>query len=524
MADLRVGEVKAGRGGQKYVYVGGSPKDRKSWATFESVKDYLPKEASFIERVGRGVSDVTQGIKQLGLQVDEAISPKGAPDAPKLGTADEYTAQVEDEISSYESANPGFDGGRMLGNVGATAPAGLLGGGAGLMSILRAGASGAAAGGAQFVPEDGSRAVNAGAGGILGAGVQTLPAGFAALKNAAKPSPTMAAAADDAMNLGVRPTPAQATGSRTLQRLEMGMENTAGGGLAMEQLGRKNQRAINREIAKKLGSNSETLDREVLGRARDQASKWYDFALKGETFKADQVFTSELDDIVKKFNPPGAELGEDVMKRINALKALTSVDATDYQAARSAIGRDAVSAYRAGNSGKAMALDALQEAYDDLAARNLPSHKLDYFNKARERVRILKTVEKAADPTSGNISTQKLVNAIRQKDPGFYYYGKGDNPLAEVTNAGYFLKSGPDSGTASRAGSMLAPGVLGGAYGYTQGGPEGAMYGMLAGTALPYALTKGYLGLTAPQGILGAAAQRGLNYAIPAAGGLLAGP
>lgn len=509
MADLKFGTVEDG-----YVYLGGDPKDQKSWALHSDVKDYLQKEPTFLESLGRGASDVTQGLKQIGLQAKDLVTG---------GTsAKEYTKEKTDELGLYEQGSKGLDAGRILGNIGMTLPASRATGGAGLSSILRASGAGAGAAGANFVPEGESRLQNMAMGGILGGGLQSLPVGARAVWNKMRPGPssTMAEAAQSAQAIGVKPTPAQESGSRTLQRLEAGLENTAGGGAAMEQANRANQTAINKEIGKRLGVNTDKLDRKSLDKALTGIEAKYDSALGGTTLKPDTQFTDDLAKIGDHFQAPGSKLPKAIQDAIDDPKFLEPMSAKDYNKARSLYGKNAVEAHRGGRVAEAEAWDALQEAVDELAKRNLPAGKASELDAAREGYRILKTVEKAADPITGNVSPQKLVNAIRQKDPRGFLYGRGDNPLLDVADAASFLKQAPDSFTASRAGMMLAPSILGGAYGGYQGGPEGAAKGAVLGTALPYALAKGYL--NAPRSILGTPAAK--NYLYPAVGSMAGVP
>ena len=502
MASPKVFDVVDG-----YYFKGGDPNQESSWVKYDPKVGFAkPEKPTFTESVGRGAMDVAQGLKQIV-------------------SGEDYTKKVEDEISLYEAGQGGdMDWGRLTGNVAATAPASMIAGGAGATSILRAGAAGAAAGGSQFVKEGDSRGENALVGGILGAGVQSIPAGYQALKNVSKPSATRAAAASAAESMNVRPTPAQQTGSRTLQRIEAGMENTAGGGVAMEQLGRANQKSINKEIAKRLGIDSDVLDRQTLGKALDKIEGMYSSALGNVTLKPDAKFVNDLAKVGTEFSAPGTKLPTAIKDAIDDPRFLEPMSARDYNRARSLYGKNAVEAYRAGKSTEAQAWDALQEAVDEMAKRNLPADKAASLDKAREGYRILKTVEKAADPHTGNVSPQKLVNSIRQKDPRGFLYGRGDNPLMDVADSAAFLKQPPDSFTASRMAGMVAPSILGGAYGAHEGGPQGAAAGFLLGTAAPYALTKGYLGLTKPQSILGAGAQRTLPYLYPAMGSAAAQP
>lgn len=147
--------------------------------------------------VGRGMNDVGQGLKQMGLQIAEGY--ENAPAWKKallamtnpglalnasmtskqqekgaLPSSEKYTADVQDELASYEPLredSPYLTGtGRIAGNIlAAPVPSGtastLLG------KVGLAALSGGAQGAAQFVPEGGSRLENTALGASVGAAI-----------------------------------------------------------------------------------------------------------------------------------------------------------------------------------------------------------------------------------------------------------------------------------------------------------------------------------------------------------------
>lgn len=116
-----------------------------------------------IESLGRGMADVTQGVKQRVLQaVDSDI-------------ADTYTKEKTDENELYAKGQGGeFDPARLSGNLMFTAPANAIPGGAATgMSTRMASnaAAGGASGAAMFAPEGSSWTDNALTGAAIGAAV-----------------------------------------------------------------------------------------------------------------------------------------------------------------------------------------------------------------------------------------------------------------------------------------------------------------------------------------------------------------
>lgn len=128
--------------------------------------------------MGRGFTDFGEGVKQLALDAGESFG------LVPPGRSKEYTAQAEEERQFYEQTPAGqsMSGkvGRFAGNVApyAAMPAGAatLAGRIGLGS-----ATGAVAGGTQFVPEGGSRAQNTLIGAALGGAIPIATQGITAM-------------------------------------------------------------------------------------------------------------------------------------------------------------------------------------------------------------------------------------------------------------------------------------------------------------------------------------------------------
>lgn len=149
------------------------------------VETVAPEAPSLLARVGRGMMDIFQGIKQRSLQLDEALGgdparpdllakahagPLSAGRTLDLPTAEQYTARVNDELALYErgrqagakpetlselvtGADPGIDWARIGGGIAATAPLALVAPGSSILARAGSGAlAGGAASGAQFTP------------------------------------------------------------------------------------------------------------------------------------------------------------------------------------------------------------------------------------------------------------------------------------------------------------------------------------------------------------------------------------
>src|SRR3990167_1243529 len=139
-----------------------------------------PEAPTVLEKVGRGMADVTEGVKQGGLMVKDIFT--GGSEA------DTYTAEKTGDIGLYERgrqrgattvsdlisgkpADPGIDWWRLGGNVAATLPVMAIpgAGAAGMGTRIASGAvQGAVASGSMFTPEGESKTAQTTLGGLLG--------------------------------------------------------------------------------------------------------------------------------------------------------------------------------------------------------------------------------------------------------------------------------------------------------------------------------------------------------------------
>lgn len=122
-----------------------------------------PESPSAMVRTGRGMMDMVQGIKQLGLMASDAFTGKN--------DADQYTKQVVDEIAKYETGrgkDAGFDWMRLAGNIAMALP---IPGGVGPTAgkrIATGAMAGATQGGLMFTPEGESKGSQVALGGLTG--------------------------------------------------------------------------------------------------------------------------------------------------------------------------------------------------------------------------------------------------------------------------------------------------------------------------------------------------------------------
>lgn len=130
------------------------------------------REPNFVERIGRGMVDVIDGVKSAYYDLTDEDK------------ARDFRKKADEELGIYESnAGDGFDVGRLVGQAAATSPLALLPGGqAGLLGRTVSGAvQGGLAGGSLYVKEGESRTGNVVGGLLGGAAVPPAIAGAARL-------------------------------------------------------------------------------------------------------------------------------------------------------------------------------------------------------------------------------------------------------------------------------------------------------------------------------------------------------
>lgn len=150
-------------------------------------------QPSVTARMGRGMMDVAQGVKQAAFRAADAVTGNEA--APM------YEAGVNRELAQYEAGQgQGFDGARAAGGIAALAPAMLVPPGRGVASNAAIGAAvGAGSGGALYTDTSEQdfltgKAIQTGIGAIGGAaapaavsmGLRAATSMWAGLSNAAK--------------------------------------------------------------------------------------------------------------------------------------------------------------------------------------------------------------------------------------------------------------------------------------------------------------------------------------------------
>lgn len=408
-----------------------------------SPTDDMSTSDKVLAGAGKGFVDTAAGVHQIALHIGNHLGLVSDEDLAK-NQADVDATKERD--APLMATTPGKIGDA----VGMAAPA-LVVPGAG---IAGAAATGAALGAAQPVATGESRTVNAAmgaAGGAAGAGVGKLASGALGGFGGAGGKQ---AAVDVLKSEGIPLSVAQQTGAKGAQAIERASAMTSD---APAEFAQQQNEAFNRAVLKRIGVNDPGVTAatpDVLGPARariggvmndvaDRTNVNVDDQLLGDLANVEHTATRQL---------PASDVGpiktnlNDILE--NAANNGGALDGKFYQKLNSNLG--ALSK----NPAVAPIAGDLQDAVNDALQRSADPTDIAALTTARQQYRVLKQIEPAVDPATGNISIPKLMNSLAAKpNRSQALYGNGDQSLMNLARAAKQVI--PDtlgnSGTAERA-------------------------------------------------------------------------
>ncbi len=345
-------------------------------------------------------------------------------------------------------------------------------------------------------------------GGAAGAAVPAVFKGGEKLAQPLKPLAGEAARlAEKAREIGLKLTPAQATGSKALRGVENAFaELPFTAGKAAEQAAGQSAK-FNRAVLAKAGIDADAATPEVLEAAARQFDDAFRSLTAATTVKVDDALLDQLGQVEKEAaRRLGPDAGRGVTSVIeDVLNSGGVIDGATYQNTRSILGQMAKGTT---DSFQAGLLKQTQRALDAAAERSLPNAAAKAaWKTTRKRYEAYKTIQKAmsstgAEALAGNIPPAALAMAAKAGKKG-YAQGRGElNDLARV-GAAFLRDPVGNSGTAQRAlyqnmlrgqGTAIASGLVGtgAAAGYQQDGTVGALGGAGLALALPKLLQTAY--------------------------------
>lgn len=452
---------------------------------------------NFAAGAGKAVVDLGRGIRQIGAEVMDRVSPRDRGITSLVtgqrSRADELRAQ-QDEVNARD-ADLMRTGAGVAGNVAGNLatviiPGGAVARGAQVAKLgrtaaaaraltnpatYRAGAaSGAIQGALRPVGEDESRAMNTVTGAAFGgAGValgNTLGRVVQPLRNRA-PNPQAVRTLEQA---GVPLDTAQRTGSPLMLRARAALsDNPATLNQQAAFIGRQ-QSAFNRAALREIGENADAATPQVLDAASRRIGSYFDAVSQRVPLRIDAKLGRDVQQIMQRgksalVDSDYAALSR-LMGQVQGKGSRGALTGEQYQQVKQALDDIA-----AGGSLRGKLAQDLRSAFDGALERSAAgTSDFKLLKDARRQWQALKQIEQAvASDGTGMISPAKLANVFVQKRNRYQgLYGRGNQRLVRLAQAGkqVLTEKTPNSGTPARIAAQLAPSALvGGGYALATG-------------------------------------------------------
>lgn len=433
-----------------------------------------------LEGIGQGMHLLYQGgMQRMGQVTPQEVAETRRLDAPLLST----WAGIA---------------GSMIGSALPAAAATMIIPGAN--TAVGAALTGGAFGAAQPTVEGEDVATNAIKSGLFSLGGHALgKALFSPLKN------RNAAPRQDLIDLargkfGIDLPASTRTGNKPLAYIESQLAATPGGGRMADMLQQSNEQYA-RAVMAEAGAPGQLATQSALDTAKKGTQSAYQQLWARNLVKADQQFFDDLvnarDFAARTLTPEKVRV---VDKQIdNLLSKVKPGDVIDGEVYQMFL-RPEIRGVAAGDSSLKAPLKAVQRALDSAAMRSIPSADANAVQRLNYQYAVQKKLASRmadAEARGGTFSPSAVRAAV---GPDF------QGNIGELAKIGPLLREPPQSGTAPRAlAQYLTTGVpasgLGAAYGYSEGGGEGALYGGALGLLSP-AIASRALSSPAVQGYL----------------------
>jgi hypothetical protein len=283
----------------------------------------------------------------------------------------------------------------------------------------------------------------------LGAGIKLINKPF---KNAL--SSAQKGLVSKAQALGIPLSAADRTGSKALRLAGDALESLPFSS-GMEAGQREAQRkAWTQALMQEVGENADTASPEVMGSIKDRISAMYDDIASRNNMVFDQPLKSDLSAIKNKYlsRLPTNQKGivKSYLQDLNQ-PAGASIDGAFYQEIRSMLDKQGRS-FRNTDPATSEALMGIRSALDDAFARQTSPADKEALSLANRQWGIMRTMEKAIDPLSGEISPKKFLTELNRRDKNRVLFGKGNQDLIDIARIGgeFISNKPPSSGTAER--------------------------------------------------------------------------
>jgi hypothetical protein len=423
-------------------------------------------------------------VRVEGNQILKGLGRKD--DIPEAGLNAQIAAREKD-YQQRRGGNPGFDWGRLGGNVAASIPLSIspgleIQGGKkafDLANMLRSAAQGGIAGAMQPVTQgnfsdEKLSQISTGAG--FGAAAQPVSA---AIGNVI--SPKVRPEVEALRKEGVTPTAGQILGGNWQRAEDKAMSLPIVGDMiknARDRSADQLNRAAYARVLKGSGIDAQSLPvgAEGLDAVKSAVSKQYDDLLPKLSFKADPQFSTELQNLrsmAANLAPTEAKRFDSIInEHLSKVSHNGNMTGETYKILESALRNDAKKFTSSSDAYQRELGDALKEAgnvFKSALERNNPQYakELADVNRNYANFSILRNAGSRAGAPEGGFSPAQLAAAVKASDRSV---GKGATAtgkamMQDLASAGRILESKvPNSGTVDRAALAGVAGLGAGAF------------------------------------------------------------
>lgn len=276
-------------------------------------------------------------------------------------------------------------------------------------------------------------------------------------------SPLVTALMQKADDMGIKLNAAQTTGNKALQYADSALDFIPSSSTAQQEFKDAQRRAWTKALLAQGHQSGDIASPDVMGAMKDRISGVYEDVAGRNAMMVDDALKSDLGTVkaklMERIPTNQKDIVESYLKDFGQPPVGAEIPGKTYQDTRSMLDKQA-KAFKNSDPATHEALKGIRGAIDSAMERSLqdPSKiggnidDLAAWKQANKDWMVMKNVEGAIDPLTGEVSPANLLNAMKRKDANRVLYGKGDQELTDIARVGkqFLTPKTADSGTAQR--------------------------------------------------------------------------
>ena len=296
--------------------------------------------------------------------------------------------------------------------------------------------------------------------GMAGAG--TGEAGGQALGFLAQPfknqsSRAQSYLAQKANDLGIKLNAAQETGNKHLQYLNSALDYLPSSSSAQKEFKDAQREAWQKALFEQGGEHGATQAGQAeMGAMKQRIGDVYNDIANRNNIVVDQKLKDALDALAHDRNISRMDTNKkgivtSYLDEFNQPPVGSTISGQGYQSTRSMLDKQA-KAMENTNPLESHALKEIRRHLDDAMQRSVSPEDASKLMQTNNDYAVMKSIQKAINPTTEEISPNLLANYLTRRDPNRMIYGRGDQTLNDIAKVGkeFIPNKVPDSGTAQR--------------------------------------------------------------------------